>query len=127
MLTDNIVETAGTEYSQMEAYKEAEGVYIRTIEIESYTENSRWLFDSVPYMFIIREIGGIATCAFANGTNSIYSENIYRNSNVGIEGYLIELGYMNVDEDLNNILRNSDLYMKAITDSINASYEIEEN
>ena len=127
MLADNIVETAGTEYSQMEAYKEAEGVYIRTIEIESYTENSRWLFDSVPYMFIIREIGGIATGAFANGTNSIYSENIYRNSNVGIEGYLIELGYMNVDEDLNNILRNSDLYMKAITDSINASYEIEEN
>ena len=124
MLADNIVETAGTEYSQMEAYKETEGVYIRTIEIESYTENSRWLFASVPYMFIIREIGGIATGAYVDGKNGDYSENKYRYSNIGVEGYLIELGYINVNKDLNNILRNKNSYMEAITNSINEFYKI---
>ena len=131
MLADNIVETAGTEYSQMEAYKEAEGVYIRTIEIEDQKneasfsrENYNGIFDSIPYLYIIREVGGIATGAYVDGTNKAYGVNEYRNSNVGIEGYLVELGYINVEEDLENILENEDLYAKAIVDSIKSFYKI---
>ena len=132
LLADNIVEIADTKYSQMETYEEEEGVYVRTIELENYRDGSRasffrtynGIFDSIPYLFIIREIGGIATGAYVDGRNSDYSENIYRNSNVGVEGYLIELGYINVDEDITNILRNDDLYVKAITDSISNFYEI---
>ena len=127
MLADNLVEIADTKYSQMETYKEDDGVYVRTIEVDDYEEDSRWLFESIPYLFIIREIGGIATGAYSDGSSSIYSENIYRNSNIGVEGYLVELGYMNVDDDLDNILQNNRLYMKAITESIRDFYKIENN
>ena len=65
---------------------------------------------------MIREIGGIATGAYVNGTNQSYGENIYRNSN------LIELGYMNVNKDLRNILNNGELYARAIADSIKSYY-----
>lgn len=104
------------------------GVYVRTIEIENRTSNTfrnyKGIYDSIPYLFIIREIGGIATGAYVNGSNPNYSANIYRNSNVGVEGYLIELGYMNVDEDLRNVLNNGDKYVQAISDSINSFYGI---
>ena len=131
MLADNIVKTAGTGYSTMETDKVEEGVYVRTIEIQNYRNRSSYfrtyngIFDSIPYLYIIREIGGIATGAYVDGTNKAYGVNEYRNSNVGVEGYLVELGYINVDEDLENILENEDLYMKAIVDSITTFYKIQ--
>ena len=131
MLADNIVGTAKTEYSTMETDKVDEGVYVRTIEIQNYRNSSSYfrtyngIFDSIPYLYIIREIGGIATGAYVDGTNKAYGVNEYRNSNVGVEGYLVELGYINVDEDLDNILENEDLYMKAIVDSITTFYKIQ--
>lgn len=131
MLADNIVKTAGTGYSTMETDKVEEGVYVRTIEIQNYRNRSSYfrtyngIFDSIPYLYIIREIGGIATGAYVDGTNKAYGVNEYRNSNVGVEGYLVELGYINVDEDLDNILENEDLYMKAIVDSITTFYKIQ--
>ena len=131
LFADNIVETADIQYSQNESYKEEEGVYVRTIELEDDDEedsdnNKHGIFDSVPYLYIIREIGGIATGAYVDGSNSNYSANQYRNSNVGVEGYLIELGYINVREDLNHVLKNGDLYVKGIVDSICTFYEIEQ-
>ena len=131
MLADNIVETAKTKYSTIETDKQDEGVYVRTIEIEDQKneisfsrENYKGIFDSIPYLYIIREIGGIATGAYVDGTNKAYGVNEHRDSNVGIEGYLVELGYINVDEDLDNILENANLYIQAITDSIVNFYEI---
>lgn len=133
LLADNIVEVANTQYSQNESDKELEGVYVRTIELDEYinnrnssSNNYHGIFDSIPYLYIIREIGGIATGAYVDGSNSNYSANKYRNSNVGVEGYLIELGYINVREDLNHLLRNEDLYVKGIVNSINTFYEIEQ-
>ena len=129
LLATNIVNIADTEYSQMETYKEAQGVYVRTIEIDrnrtsSFTRNYNGIFDSIPYLFIIRETGGIATGAYVDGTNSSYGINKYRNSNVGLEGYLIELGYINSDKDLDNILENQSSYMEAICTSIDTFYKI---
>ena len=129
LLATNIVNIADTKYSQMETYKEAEGVYVRTIEIDrnrtsSFTRNYNGIFDSIPYLFIIRETGGIATGAYVDGTNSSYGINKYRNSNVGLEGYLIELGYINSDEDLDNILENESSYVEAICTSIDTFYKI---
>ena len=128
-LADNIVKTANTEYSEMESYKEENGVYVRTIDVGKSrniltSRNYNGIFDLIPYLFIIRETGGIATGAYVDGTDSDYSENIYRNLNVGVESYLIELGYINVNKDLNNILRKQNLYMQAITNSIKTFYEI---
>lgn len=125
---DNIVKEANTSYSEMETDKQEDGVYIRTIEIENRNSSTfrgyKGIYNSVPYLFIIREIGGISTGAYVNGSNPSYGENVYRNSNVGVEGYLIELGYMNVNSDLRNVLNNGDSYMQAITDSINSYYHI---
>ena len=130
-LADDIVETAKTEYSTNQTDKVEDGVYVRTIEIEdpkneaSFSrENYNGIFDSIPYLYIIREVGGIATGAYVDETNKAYGVNEYRNSNVGVEGYLVELGYINVDEDLDNILENENLYMKAIVDSIKSFYKI---
>ena len=129
LLATNIVNLADTSYSQMEIDKEAEGVYVRTIEVDrnrtsSFTRNYTGIFNSIPYLFIIRETGGIATGAYVDGTNPSYGENKYRNSNVGLEGYLIELGYINSDEDLENILENQSSYVEAISTSIDEFYKI---
>ena len=67
---------------------------------------------STPYLYIIRETGGISTGAFVDGKNTNY------NSNVGIESYQIELGYMKIEEDLNNIVNNYDKYMEAIANAV---------
>lgn len=130
-LADDIVTTANTPYSTNQTDKVEDGVYVRTIEIEdkknetSFSrENYKGIFDSIPYLYIIREIGGIATGAYVDGTNKAYGVNEYRNSNVGIEGYLVELGYINVDKDLDNILENGNLYTQAITNSIANFYGI---
>ena len=79
---------------------------------------------STPYLYIIRETGGISTNAFVDGRNQDYGTNQYYHSNMGIETYLIELGYMSVDKDLNNIIQNSDNYMEAITQSIQTYYHL---
>ncbi len=130
-LADDIVETAKTEYSTNQTDKVEDGVYVSTIELEDYTNETSFsrstykgIFDSIPYLYIIREIGGIATGAYVDGTNKAYGVNEYRNSNVGIEGYLVELGYINVDKDLDNILENGNLYAQAITNSIANFYGI---
>lgn len=77
---------------------------------------------STPYLYIIRETGGISTNAFVDGRNTDYGTNQYYDSNIGIETYLIELGYMSVDKDLNHIVQNSDNYMEAIAESIRSFY-----
>ena len=130
-LADDIVTTANTPYSTNQTDKVEDGVYVRTIEVEDQKnetsfsrENYKGIFDSIPYLSIIREIEGIATGAYADGTNKAYGVNEYRNSNVGIEGYLVELGYINVNEDFENILENEDLYAKAIVNSITTFYKI---
>ena len=82
---------------------------------------------STPYLYIIREIGGINTNAFVDGRNKAYGTNKYFNSNYGIEGYLVQLGYFSIQEDLNNIVSNYDKYSEAIANSINTFYNISLN
>ena len=71
---------------------------------------------------MIREVGGIATGAFVDGRNPSYGRNKYYDSNIGIEAYLLELGYMKNEKDLNNIIKNKDLYIEAIVNTINEFY-----
>ena len=87
-LADDIVTTANTPYSTNQTDKVEDGVYVRTIEVEDQKnetsfsgENYKGIFDSIPYLYIIREIGGIATGAYVDGTNKAYGVNEYRNSN----------------------------------------------
>ncbi len=76
MLAQNIVSNANTNFSQMESYKKEEGVYVREIDVTSRknsvnysNRNYNAIFDEVPYLYILRETGGIATGAYVDGTS----------------------------------------------------------
>ena len=127
-LADNIVKMAKTSYSTAKSFKQEEGVYVRNFteydilnfkgsailhKYEPYT-----ITKQTPYQYMIREVGGIATNAFVDGRNPSYGKNKYFDSNVGVEAYIVELGYIKVEKDLNNIIKNEDLYVQAIVDAI---------
>ena len=67
---------------------------------------------------MIRETGGKITNAYVDGRNKEYKTNLYYNSSMGNESYLIELGYINSYKDLNNLLNNKEGYVKGIIESI---------
>lgn len=119
-LANNIVKRANTNYSTNLAFKVKDGVYVRTFtqgEIDSY-KNSYPLTTEIPYYYMIRETGGIITKAYVNDKNNKYKFNPYYNSNIGVETYILELGYIISPRDLNNLLNNQNKYIEAITESI---------
>lgn len=128
MIADNIVKTANTAYSPNEINKVEAGVYVRNFtsqeiaEVNDYARNLKFskynITIQTPYMFMIRETGGIATNAYIDGRNKDYGVNKYYNSNIGVEGYLLELGFMTNKNDLYNLINNKGNYVKAITKSI---------
>ena len=67
---------------------------------------------------MIRETGAKITNAYVDGRNKEYKVNLYYNSNMGNESYLLELGYINSDIDLNNLLNNKEGYLNGIVKSI---------
>lgn len=133
-IAKNIVEKANTNFSSATSFKKAEGVYVRTFnnadilalktratknKYEPYNVTTSTVFTS-----IIRETGGIATGAYVDGRNTSYGKNKYYNSNVGIECYLIQLGFMSCQEDLNNIANNMQSYVDGISETIKTNYKL---
>ena len=127
-LAKNIIETTKTKYSPLNTYKVENGVYVRTFkeeEIEEAKKQAEKLgyepysitLDTV-YYYMIRETGGILTGAYIDGRNPKYGKNQYYNSNIGVESYLLELGYIVNEEDLNNILTKENLYTDGICKTI---------
>lgn len=80
--------------------------------------------EATSYFGIIRETGGIATNAYMDGRNTEYGSNKYYNSNVGVETYLLELGYMTCDEDYTNIVNKKAEYVDAIAKSLESYFGI---
>lgn len=134
LLANNIVSMAQTSYSSQKTYKQLDGVYVQNfnnldiLAFKSKAISGKYepykITTDTPYLYMIREIGGICTNAFVDGRNTAYSANKYFDSNVGIEGYVIELGSMNVKNDLKNITSNMDSYMQGICNSIKTFYNI---
>lgn len=128
LLAKNIVEYANTTYSQNEIDKVYDGVYVRTFtkeDIEQSNEDAKKdeyesynITENTPYLFMIRETGGKITNAYVDGRNPEYPTNLYYNSSMGNEAYLLELGYINSDIDLKNLLNNKEGYLKAMEQSI---------
>ena len=127
-LASNIVKSAKTTYSKNESFKISNGVYVRTFTKsdikESVNSAKKKGYNPYPittdtvYYFMIRETGGIVTNAYVDGRNKDYSKNGYYDSNIGVESYLLELGYINYKKDLNNLLLNKEGYIKGITNAI---------
>ena len=80
---------------------------------------------STPFLYIIRETGGISTSAFVDGRNKAYGKNNYFNSNIGIESYFINLGVMKNEKDLNNVVSNYKSYMEGIVKTIIDYYQLQ--
>lgn len=125
-LAEAITENTSIEYSNTGKYKVADGVYVRNFtqtEIDTYAktaekngyENYNLNLDT-PFLYTIREVGGIATNAFVDGRNKNYSANKYYNSNQGIECYQIEIGY--IKNDLEVLINEKEQYVQSICDTI---------
>ena len=128
-IADKVRQYANTTFSSLQAYKIKDGVYVKTLstyDIESskkeaeqdgyeYYENAT---TNTPWYFYNRETGGYMTGAYMDGRNKAYPRNDYYNSNMGIESYLLELGYINCKTDLNNLLNNQDGYVSGIVKAI---------
>ena len=127
LIAGNIKDNTSIDYSTNESYKKSNGVYVKNFNkqvIEQYTKTAEErgyepypLDNQTPYLYTIREVGGIATNAYVDGRNTSFGANKYYKSNIGIECYQIELGY--IKTDLEKLLSEKEQYTKAIADAIN--------
>lgn len=134
LLAKNIVESANTNYSYKQSFKAGKGVYVRTFTSsdinESISEAREYGFSpydittDTNYYFTIRETGGYMTGAYVDGRYKYYAKNDYYNSNVGVESYILELGYINYPKDLNNLIDNSDGYITGIVNAFKEELNI---
>lgn len=127
-LADSLASLTSFGYSKNNSYKVYNGVYVKNFDnylkkeildlaskrgIEPYPVD-----ENTPYLFMIRETGGINTHAYVDGRDSRYSVNKYYKSNIGTESYLLEIGYISNNYELNNIIDNKDKYADNIATSI---------
>lgn len=124
-LASKIKEYANTTFSPLQAYKVKDGVYVKTLtesEIKNAkvdAENNGYAYyenvtTDTPWYFYNRETGGYMTGAYMDGRNKLYPKNDYYSSNMGVEGYLLELGYITCKKDLDNLVNNQDGYVAGI-------------
>jgi len=108
-IADNICVSSNLEYSSSNAYRKEEGVYVKNyrndeIKVSANSMEKKGLepyniTTNTPYLYTIREVGGIATNAYADGRNPDYSANKYYRTNQGIECYVVSIGHINKDID----------------------------
>jgi len=125
-IADNIVKNTNTNYSNNTYFKVLDGVYTRTFkdyEINDHiVDAGKDGYEPYPittnttYYYIIRETGGIMTGAYTDGREPDY--NSYYNTNVGLESYILELGYITNPNDTTDISNNMDSYINAIGEAI---------
>ena len=66
---------------------------------------------------MIRETGGIITGAYVDDRNDKTNYNLYYNSNVACESYLLELGYITNANDVDILVNKKNEYINAIVDA----------
>lgn len=127
-LTKNIIRSTGLNYSTNRNYKIFNGIYSRNFSnndiIESRKEKKNKnlqpydISKDSNYFYIIRETGGIVTGAFVDDRNKKILGNPYVKTNVGIESYLLELGFISNNSDLKKLINNPNSYIDSISNSI---------
>ncbi len=118
-------------YSYNTFKKVENGIYTRTfastdlnnLQTES-KEKDYEPFDvslSTNYYFMIRETGGYMTGAYVDGRDGD-DENPYVDSNRGIESYILELGYITSQTDLDYIDKYKKDFMQSVSNTITSYY-----
>ena len=125
-----INEKSTIEFSNNTSFREFDGVYVRNFtkaKIKAFAKTAEDkgyepypITVETPYLYTIRETGGLATNAYVDGRNTAYSANEYYDSNQGLECYQIELGY--IKNDLGVITNEKENYIEAITEAICNNY-----
>ncbi|MDO5569125.1 MAG: N-acetylmuramoyl-L-alanine amidase [bacterium] len=128
LLVDNIKKETNIRISNKNAFKIKEGIYTRTFneseillsQQEAIEENANAynITKSTEYYYMIREPGCSITNAYVDGRNEKDGKNPYYASNIGVESYIIELGYIYNSSDMEIIDNKLDEYSIAITNSI---------
>lgn len=123
---DNIAKIVG--YSKNPSFKISDGIYFKGFTTELIDEAKREnlskgmlaydIKEGAPYMFMIREIGGIHTYAYNDGRNAKYPKNEYYRAYQTPEPYLIETAYLNYPNDLNLLLNSPDRFSEAISTAL---------
>ena len=131
-IVKNITELAGTQCSTNAKNKIFDGIYSRNFteqdvndSLKDYEKEKINAYDvstNSNYYYMIRETGGIITGAYVDDRNEKIIGNPYVKTNVGVESYLLELGYLTNKNDLNNIVNNTDKYILGIVNSIKSIY-----
>lgn len=126
LLSDNLKEIVG--YSKKSINSISNGVYFTYFDSndikdarKSFIEKDMIPYDiklGAPYMFMIREVGGVLTHAYVDGRNDYYGINPYYNSNHVSEPYLVEMAYMNYASDLEKVVKNKEKFADALANSI---------
>ncbi len=129
-MANKINEYSSISFSNNTSFKKFDGVYVKNFTpnvIKEYTATANKkgyepynITTNTPYLYTIREVGGIATEAYVDGRNTAYSANKYYNSNQGIECYQIELGY--IKNDLEIMQNEKENYIRAIEESIKNNF-----
>ena len=134
-IADNIVNNTSTIYSKNSSCRIEKGVYLRTLtksDLDSlendalkngYTPYEKATTSST-YYYMIRETGGTITDAYIDSRNPKKEGNPYYMSNHGCESYLVELGYLSSNTNLNILLKEKEKYISAIVKSIKQELEI---
>ena len=130
-LANKIKASSELEYSNGNSFKKSDGVYLRNFgkkeinEMAKSAERNGYeaypITENTPYLYTIREVGGVATGAYVDGRNTLYSANEYFDSRQGIECYQIELGYIKTDSD--TVINNKEKVAEGISEAIKESYK----
>lgn len=133
MLVKNITSLTGVGYSGNKTNKIDNSIYSRNFTesevnrtIKDYENKKLNPYDvstNSNYYYMIRETGGIVTGAYVDNRNSKIIGNPYTKNNVGTESYLLELGYISNEKDLNIMINGLDKYVDAIAMSIKSLYD----
>ena len=129
-MANKIKESSSINYSNNSSFKISDGVYVKNYnnrmikDAESTANRKEYepypITTETPYLYTIREVGGIGTNAYVDGRNTEYSKNNYYKSNQGLECYQIELGY--IKNDLTIIQNEEVALVKAISETISENY-----
>ena len=91
-------------------------------ERDGYTPYEKATTEST-YYYMIRETGGIITGSYVDSRNPKKDGNPYNMSNHGCESYLVELGYLSSETNLNILLKEKDNYIDALVSSVKKELE----
>lgn len=115
----NLSKIGNIKISNNTFFRVEEGIYTRKFSSSDVNgANEDGVYPNVStetnYYFMIRETGGYMTGAYVDGREG-EGENKFRNTNVGVESYILELCYINSLSNIEDLDKNKEKYMKTLS------------